>query len=134
MIDKVFVDFGRTFGSGVFLGVEPKMARKDKNDPKSEQVQARDNDGNLKWAAAIAVKVQGFGKSKQEVLSVTLSSPTEPCAGMPMGEAVKLEGMELGIMKNEKGGFTVFFVAEDIVPAAIGRAKGAPASSVANQQ
>src|SRR5438874_2465712 len=76
MIDKVFVDFGRTFGSGVFLGVEPKMARKDKNDPKSEQVQARDNDGNLKWAAAIAVKVQGFGKSKQEVLSVTLSSPT----------------------------------------------------------
>ena len=118
MIDRVFVDFGRTFTQGVFLGCEAKMTRSDKEDPKSKQVQARDSDGVLKWTAAIAVKVQGFDKSKNETLNVTLTSNNDPCSNLAMGELVKVESLEMGIMKNERGGFTVFFAAEDVVSAA----------------
>jgi len=42
MIDRVVVDFDKTFGRGIFLSCEPKMTRADKNDPKSKQEQARD--------------------------------------------------------------------------------------------
>src|SRR5437660_11590372 len=51
LINNFFVDFHRTFGTGIFLGVEPKMVRSDKNDLKSQMVQANDDNGRLKWVA-----------------------------------------------------------------------------------
>src|SRR5712692_2507537 len=106
LIDRVYVDFNRTFGQGVFLGVEPKMVRKDKNDRNSPMEQGRDKDGVRKWAVAVAVKIKNFEQAKNETLSVTLTSETQPCSDLSMGEVVKVEGLEMGVMKNERGGFT----------------------------
>src|SRR6266699_3662694 len=62
-IDRVVVDFAKTFGEpGIFLGVEPKMQRSDKDDPNSPQAQAHDknNPKDLKWVAEVAVKIKNF--------------------------------------------------------------------------
>ncbi len=79
LIDRVVIDFVKTFGRpGVFNGCEPKMERSDKLDPNSPEVQGRDkNGGGLKWTALVAVK---HGRNKNDILNITLVSPTDPCA------------------------------------------------------
>jgi hypothetical protein len=130
MIDRVYVDFGKTFGQGVFLGVEPKMVRSDKQDPKSVQVQAKSADGVSKWTAIIAVRYQNFDRVRTENLNLTLTDRNQPCADMAIGQSVTLEGCELGIMKNERGGFSVFFSAVAVHPAlAVAAANGAVSAS-----
>jgi hypothetical protein len=121
MLDRVVVDFARTFGQpGIFLGIEPKMTRSDKNDPKSEMVQGREKDGNgLKWTVTIAVKIANFDRVKTENLSITLTSPANPCAALQMGQPVVAEGLEMGVMKQEKSGFSQFFTATAIKPVAV---------------
>jgi hypothetical protein len=110
MIDRVVVDYVKTFGQpGIFLGVEKKMTREDRTNPNSPQVQATDKNGSgMKWTATVALKVKNFDKEKIENLSITLTSPTQPCANVPVGQAVVIEGLEMGIMKQERGGFSVF--------------------------
>jgi hypothetical protein len=122
MIDRVVVDFDKTFGRGIFLGVEPKMTRADKNDPKSEQEQARDKNGVPKWTATIAVKVQAFEKAKMENIAIAILSAQKPYAALPVGSAVIVEALEMGIMKQDRGGFSIFFSAANIRPAVPERA------------
>ena len=121
MIDRVVVDYVKTFGQpGIFLGVEPKMTREDKTDPKCKQVQASEkNGGGLKWTATVAVKVKAFEKEKHENLSITLTSPTQPCANVPVGQTVVIEGLEMGIMKQDRGGFSLFFNASGVRPVSV---------------
>lgn len=118
-MNSFFVNFEQTWGKGIFLGVDPKMTRSDKSDPKSPQVQARDSEGNLKWVATIAVPVQAFEKIKKENMEITINAPTKPYEALPIGTSVIVEGLQLGIMKAEKPGFPpMFWSAENIRPAA----------------
>ena len=116
-LDHFVVDWNNTFGKGIFLGVEPKMVRSDKTDPKSPQVQDRDKEGLPKWTATIAVKVQNFEKVRTENITVTLKGRDKPCAALPIGQAVSVESLELGIMKQDRGGFSIFFSAAGVRPA-----------------
>jgi len=115
MIDRVVVDFAKTFGRpGIFLAVEPKMERADRNDPTSQQVQARDkNGGGLKWSCTVAVAVKSFDREKYENLSITLTSPTQPCANIAPGAPVMIDGLEQGLMKQSNG-FSQFWSAAGI--------------------
>lgn len=123
MIDRVVVDFVKTFGEpGIFLGVEPKMQRSDKDDPKSPQEQARDkqNPHELKWVASVAVKIKNFQKERKEILGVTLSSPSQPLANVQIGQTVVIEGLEMGVLKQERGnGFAQFWSAAAIRPVSV---------------
>ncbi len=121
MIDRVVVDYVKTFGQpGIFLGIEAKMTREDRTDPKSKQVQASEkNGGGLKWTATVALKVKTFEKEKIENLSITLTSPTQPCANVSVGQTVVIEGLEMGIMKQDRGGFSVFFSAAGVRPVSV---------------
>ena len=122
MIDRVVGDFDKTFGRGIFLGVEPKMTRADKNEPKSEQLQARDKNSVLRWTATIAVRVQAFENAKMENIAVAILSPQKPYAALPVGSSVLVESLEMGIMKQDRGGFSIFFSASNIRPMAPERA------------
>lgn len=116
MLDHFVVDWNKTFGKGIFLGVEPKMVRSDKTDPKSPQIQDRDKEGVLKWTATIAVRIQNFDKVRTENLAITLKGQSKPCAALPIGQMVTVEDLELGIMKQDRGGFSVFFSAANMRP------------------
>jgi ABC-type antimicrobial peptide transport system ATPase subunit len=84
-IDRVFVNFEETFGKGIFLGVEPKMTKVNKNDPKSPLEQAHDANGLLRWTATIAVKLQAFETAKMENIAVTINSPQKPYERIAIG-------------------------------------------------
>lgn len=116
MIDRYVVDFGKTFGGAMLLGVEAKMQREDKNDAKSPQVQAKDNNGVLKWTATIAVQTKSFENTKFENIPITVTSPNKPYGAIPIGSPVIVEGLELGIMPQARGGYSVFYSAETIRP------------------
>jgi hypothetical protein len=113
-IDRVYVDFGRTFGRAVFLGVEPKMGRVDKEDRNSKQVHQRDEKtSQYKWTVALAVKVQSFEQKKNVTLNVTVLAASQPCGNIELGELVEVRGLQMGIMKD--GG--VYWSADEVVPA-----------------
>ena len=117
MIDHVVVDFQKTFGSkGIYLGLQPKMTREDKANPKSKMVQATDKDGVLKWTVSIAVKTQAFEKTKNENIEVTIGSSQEPYKAIPEGTPVIIENLVAGFMKQERGGYSIFWSAENIRP------------------
>ena len=103
VIDRLVVDFPNTFGKpGIFLAVEPKMQRSDKDNPNSQQVQGRDSHGGLKWTATVAVAVKSFDRERYENLSITLTSPTQPCSNIAPGSPVLVEGLEQGLMLGNK--------------------------------
>jgi hypothetical protein len=115
-VDGLVVDVPKTFsGPGYFLGCEPKMVRKDKNDRNSEQVQGKDSTGNLKWTAVVVVKQRSFDKEKVKTLSITLTSPTQPCATMQPGQSVVIENLEQGLMV-QNGHITQFWSATALKP------------------
>jgi hypothetical protein len=114
MIDRYAIQFEKTFGGAMLLGVEPKMTRADRNDPKSAMEQARDKDGVLKWTVTLAVQTKSFENTKFENIPITITSPNKPCGAMPPGSPVAVEGLELGIMPQTRGGFSVFYSAEAI--------------------
>ena len=116
-IDRVFVNFEETFGKGIFLGVEPKMTKVNKNDPKSPLEQAHDANGVLRWTATIAVKLQAFETAKMENIAITILSPQKPYERLPIGSSVVVESLSMGIMKQDKGGYSTFFSALNIRPA-----------------
>src|SRR2546425_2267733 len=109
MIDRYVVDFNKTFGGAMLLGVEPKMQRSDKNDPKSPMEQARDRDGVPKWTITLAVSTKSFDNMKFETMPITVTSPNKPYGAIPQGTQVTVEGLELGIMAQSRGGFSVFY-------------------------
>ncbi len=116
MIDRYSINFDKTVGSAMLLGVEAKMTRADKQNPKSEQVQARDKDGVPKWTVTLAVQTKSFENTKFENIPITVTSPNKPYEAIPPGTQVTVENMELGIMPQQRGGFSVFYSAEAIRP------------------
>jgi hypothetical protein len=127
MINRVIVDFVRTYGKGMLISIEPKMTRADRNNPKSPQVQASDDNG-LKWTVTVSVPVQSFDRIKQENIEVTINAPNRPYNAIPLGHMVIVEGLEMGIMKADKTGYGVYFSAENIKPAPPERAQERPAA------
>ncbi len=127
LVDRVVVDVPKTFsGPGYFLGCEPKMVRKDKNDPNSEQVQGKDSNGSLKWVALVVVKQRAFNKEKVKTLSITLTGPTQPCAHMQPGQSLVIENLEQGLMV-QNGRVTQFWSATSLKPVQV--TAQAPAAS-----
>lgn len=130
MIDVVKVDFQATFGGGLFLGVEPKPARIEEGNGSFAQQATRQavgkDDGLPRWVATIAVKVLNRFPGRPprtEVLNVTMSSEKQPCADIPMGTPVTIEGLEMGVMASNKNGFTTFFSCDAIKPVRVGSAQ-----------
>ena len=117
MINSVYVDFVKTWGKGILIAVEPKMTRANREDPKSPMVQASDGNGNLKWTAAISVPTKMFEITKHVGIEVTINAPKRPYEAVPIGSNIIVEGMEMGIMKADKTGYSTFFSAENIKPA-----------------
>src|SRR6266496_4826037 len=116
MIDRYSINFEKTFGGAMLLGVEAKMTRADKNDAKSAQVQARDSAGTYKWVVTLAVQTKQFDNTKYENIPITVVSPNKPYEAITPGTPVTVEGLELGIMAQSRGGFSVFYSAEAIRP------------------
>lgn len=117
MIDRVVVDYVKTFGKpGIFLACEPKMVREDKNAANSKQVQGHDGSGGLKWTATVVMSVKVFDRDKYENLSITLTSPSQPCAGIQTGQPVVIEGLEMGLMPQSGGKMSQFWSAAAIKP------------------
>jgi len=113
--DRAIVDFVKTYGKGIFLGVEPKRTRKDANDPKSEQVQATDKEtGLLKWTVTVAVKSLLSANAKLENMAVTINSREQPFGAISVGSYVVVENLEMGIIRQDRGGYSTFFSAETI--------------------
>jgi hypothetical protein len=117
LINSVYVDFVKTWGKGILIAIEPKMTRANREDPKSPMVQASDGNGNLKWIAAVSVPTKMFEITKHVGIEVTLNAPKKPYEAIPIGSNIIVEGMQMGIMKAEKTGFSTFFSAENIKPA-----------------
>ena len=116
MISRVIVDFVETYGKAMLISTEPKMTRADRNNPKSPQVQATDDNGALRWTVTLSVPVQSFDRVKQENIEITMSAPNRPYTAM-IGHYVIVESLEMGIMKADKTGYSVFFSAKNIRPA-----------------
>jgi hypothetical protein len=117
MSDLVAVNFDKTYGKGIFLGIEPKMKRSDRANPKSPMVQGDDGNGKLQWTATIAVKPQLSETAKMENIAVTILSPQKPYERMPIGTTVVADGLVMGIMDRDKGGHSKYWSAENIRPA-----------------
>jgi len=132
VIDKIAVDFPRTFDKpGIFLAVEPKMQRADKDNPNSPQVQGRDSNGGLKWTATVAVAVKSFDREKYENLSITLTSPTQPCSNIAPGSSVLVDGLVQGLMTGNKN--PQFWSADGIRPVTAQAAAREPARVAVGQ-
>jgi hypothetical protein len=116
MSDLVAVDFDKTYGKGIFLGIEPKMKRSDRANPKSPMVQGDDGNGKLQWTATIAAKSQLTETAKMENIAVTILSPQKPYERLPVGATVVVEGLVMGIMDKDKGGHSKYWSAENIRP------------------
>src|SRR6266566_1213060 len=97
--------------------MEPKMKRSDRADPKSPMVQGDDGNGKLQWTATIAVKSQISETAKMENIAVTILSPQKPYERLPIGTTVIVDGLVMGTMGKDKGGYSNFFSAENIRPA-----------------
>ncbi len=93
------------------------MTRVDKNNPKSDQVQARDKDDVPKWTVTLAVQTKSFENTKFDNVSITITSREKPYGAIQPGTPVTVEGLALGFMVNTRGGLSVFYSAESIRPA-----------------
>ena len=113
-INSAYVDFVRTWGKGILIAIEPKLTRANREDPKSPMVQASDGNGNLKWTATVSVPTKMFETTKHVSIEVTLNAPKKPYEAIPIGSNIIVEGMEMGIMKADKTGYSTFFSAENI--------------------
>ena len=116
MIDRWMVNFDESTEGAMLLNVEPKMTRADKNDPRSDQVQAKDKDGVTKWTITLAVQTKNFENTKFDNVSITITSREKPYGAIQPGTQVIVEGLSVGFMAQARGGFSVFYSAEAIRP------------------
>ncbi len=116
MIDRWIVDFDKSVVSAMLLSVEAKMTRADKNNPKSDQVQARDKDDVPKWTVTLAVQTKSFENTKFDNVSITITSREKPYGAIQPGTPVTVEGLSVGFMAQARGGFSVFYSAQAIRP------------------
>jgi len=117
-LDHVVVDVAQTFVGMMLRGCEPKMQRKDRENPNSEMVPALDKNGVPKWTVYLSVETKSaFDKKQFSDLEITVTSPRNPVEGVAMGSYVSVEGLTQGQMPIGKGkAVTVFYTAEAIRP------------------
>src|SRR6266436_4784719 len=118
MLDRVMVDVARTFVGIMLRGCEPKMQRKDKDNPNSEQVPAFDKNGVPKYTVYLSCETKSaFDKKQFYEIEITITSPRNPVEGIPNGSEVKIEGLTLGMLPIGKGkAVTTFYTADAILP------------------
>lgn len=116
MPDRWIADFDKSVEGAMLLNVEPKMTRADKNDSRSDQVQAKDKDGVPKWTVTLAVQTKNFENTKFENIPITITSREKPYGGIVPGTPVTVEGLVVGFMAQARGGYSVFYSAEAIRP------------------
>jgi ABC-type lipoprotein release transport system permease subunit len=117
MLDLV-VNVPSTFVGIMLRGCEPKMQRKERDNPNSEQVPALDKNGVPKFTVYLSVETKSsFGKKQFDEIEVTITSPRNPCEGIPNGSEVTIEGLIEGRMLIGKGkAVTTFLTADAIIP------------------
>src|SRR6266567_2694766 len=117
MLDLV-VDVPNTFVGVMLRGCEPKMQRKERDNPNSEQVPAQDKNGVPKWTVYLSVETKSsFGKKQFDEIEVTVTNPKSPVESIPMGSYVTVERLTQGQMPIGKGkAVTLFYTAEAIRP------------------
>lgn len=116
-MDRIVVDVPATFVGLALLRVEPKMQRKDRDNPNSEQVPAQDKNGVPKWTVHLSVETKSFENTKFDNIEITVTSPNKPGEGIPENSKVTVQGLTLGMMPIGKGrAVTVFYTAEAILP------------------
>src|SRR5437763_8310749 len=101
--NRFIVSFVETYGKGMLISIESQMTRAERNNPKSPQVQATDENGLLKWTVTISVPVQGFDRTKQENMEIAVNAPNRPYNAIPLGSMVIVDGLEMGIMATKTG-------------------------------
>jgi len=118
MLDHVVVDVAQTFVGLMLRGCEPKMQRKDRDNPNSEQVPAQDKAGVPKYTVYLSVETKSaFDKKQFSDLEITVTSPRNPVEGIPNGSYVTVEGLTQGQMPIGKGkAVTIFYTADAIIP------------------
>jgi len=94
------IDQGATFAAALLMSSAPK----DKFGEPGRQDTA--SDGTPKWAVNIAVTFtsQNGIAPASEVLAITITSPSDPGAGIPVGSPVSIEGLRVGINVPERRG------------------------------
>ena len=115
MIQNFQIDQTRTFGSVLFLGVEPKTAF---GDPYRQETA---KDGTPKWVAQVAAEFRAFGRAQRELINIGLTGPKDPGEGLVPGTPVELIDFEIGVMerRNREGqvtGVQVWYRAGSIRP------------------
>ena len=117
MLDLV-VDVPNTFVGVMLRGCEPKMQRKERDNPNSEQVPAQDKNGVPKWTVYLSVETKSsFGKKQFDEIEVTVTNPKNPCESIPNGSEVEIERLIEGRMPFGKGkAVTIFYTADAIRP------------------
>jgi hypothetical protein len=117
MIDRWIIDVEKSIVGAALLRVEPKMQRSNKEDPKSPMVHGHDKDNVPKWTVHLSIEQESFEKPKFENIQITVTSPKQPCEGVPQYTPVTIQGLALGQMpRGNSGGVSVFYVAESIRP------------------
>ncbi len=119
MPDRYAIDVPNTYSDAMFRYIEPKMQPVNKDDPNSPQEQAKNKEGVLQWLVTLSfsVKPTNGGKTKLEDVTATVNSPVRPFEKIPLGSLVAVEGLKMGIMKQDKGGFSLFYSLDNIRPA-----------------
>jgi type III secretory pathway component EscR len=116
MIKRYVLDFEETFVNATLLKIEPKMERSNRDDPKSPMEHAHDKDGVPKYTAFLSVETKNFEKTQFDNITVTVTSQEKLDEVMPTNVYVTLEELEMGVMKNERSGFTIYYSARAIKP------------------
>ena len=127
MINRYVLDFEKTFVKATLLKVEPKMERSIKDDPKSPMEHGRNKDGVPKYTAFLSVETRDFDKTQFTNISVTLATHDKLDEVLPTNVYVTIEELDMGIMKNERSGHTIFYSAKSIRPLAVKQAARAAA-------
>ncbi len=118
MLDRIVVAVLETFVGIMLRGCEPKMQRKDRDNPNSELVPAQDKNGIPKYTVYLSVETKSlFDKRQFSDLEITITSPKNPCEGIPDRSDVTVVGLTLGMMPLGKGkACTTFYTADAILP------------------
>jgi hypothetical protein len=118
MVDRLVVDVPATFVGIMLRSCEPKMQRKERDNPNSELEPALDKSGVQKYTVYLSVETKSaFEKKQFSDMEISVTSPRNPVESIPVGSYVTVEGLTLGMMPIGKGkAVTVFYTADAILP------------------
>lgn len=118
MPNRYAIDVPHTFSGAMLVAVQPKLQPVNRDNPQGPMEQAKDKEGVNQWTVSLSmeVKTPDNPKARHENLDVTVSAP-EMLYQKLRGLDVIVEGLEMGIMAQQRGGFSVFYSAKHIRPA-----------------